>query len=230
MKHKLFFFGAILFILTLSQAGFAKEMQTASSSSVKPALSLDEVLKRLEGRYSTQGFTARFFQSSTLKALDITETASGTMVVKRPAMMRWMYEKPEKQLIITDGKQLWIYRPADNQVTVGNAPAFFGDGKGASFLSNIQSIRKKFSVTLEKITSSQEYVLKLVPNDKSFDLASVFLVISGDTFDIVEVVTYNSYEDETRIELSNIKLEQSIDDAQFKFVIPHGAEVVRMDG
>ncbi len=230
MKLKLLF-AAFFFTLYFSQPGLAREMQQgASTPSVKQALSLDEVLKRLEGRYSTQGFSARFFQSSTLKALDITETASGTMIVKRPAMMRWMYEKPEKQLIITDGKQLWIYRPAENQVTVGNAPVFFGDGKGASFLSNIQSIRKKFNVTLEKITTSQEYVLKLVPSDKSFDLVSVFLVISGDTFDIVEVVTYNSYEDETRIELSNIKLEQSIDDAQFKFVIPQGAEVMRMDG
>jgi len=26
-------------------------------------------------------------------------------------MMRWEYEKPERQVIITDGKKLWIFRP-----------------------------------------------------------------------------------------------------------------------
>ena len=79
------------------------------------------------------------------------------------------------------------------------------------------------------MNASQEYVLKLVPMDKSYDLSSVLLVVSSDTFDIVEVVTYNSYEDETRIELSNIQMEQNLDDSQFKFTIPQGAEVVKMD-
>jgi outer membrane lipoprotein carrier protein len=227
---RLFFLSAVV-ILTLSLSGFSGEIlaQAATSAANPSGLSLDEVLKRLESRYSAPGFSARFFQTSTLKAMDITETASGTMLVKRPGMMYWVYEKPDKQVIVTDGKNLWIYRPADNQVTVGSSPSFFGDGKGASFLSNIQSLRKTFHVTLEKMNASQEYVLKLVPMDKSYDLSSVMLVVSSDTSDIVEVVTYNSYEDETRIELSNIQMEQNLDDSQFKFVIPQGAEVVKMD-
>jgi outer membrane lipoprotein carrier protein len=232
MKDKRLFFLLAVFILAFSLSGLPKEIEAQTpASSVKPSgLSLEDILKRLESRYSAPGFSARFFQSSTLKAMDITETASGTMTVKRPGMMRWIYEKPDKQEIITDGKQLWIYRPADNQVTIGNSPSFFGDGKGASFLSNIQSVRKTFHVTMEKMNASQEYVLKLVPMDKSYDLSSVLLVVSNDTFDIVEVVTYNSYEDETRIELSNIQIEQNLDDAQFKFTIPQGAEVVKMEG
>jgi outer membrane lipoprotein carrier protein len=232
MKNKRLLILSAVFLLTLSLPGLSREIGAQSgTSSVKSAgLTLDDILKRLENRYSAPGFSARFFQTSTLKAMDITETASGTMVVKRPGMMRWVYEKPDKQVIVTDGKQLWIHRPADNQVTVGNAPSFFGDGKGASFLSNIQSVRKTFHVTLEKMNASQEYILKLVPMDKSYDLSSVQLAVSNDTFDIVEVVTYNSYEDETRIELSNVQFEQNLDDAQFKFAIPQGAEVVRMDG
>ena len=233
MKYKRFLFLSAVFILALGLSGFSGDIgaQTTTASAVKPpGPSLEDILKRLESRYSAPGFSARFFQTSTLKAMDITETASGTMVVKRPGMMRWVYEKPDKQEIVTDGKQLWIHRPADNQVTVGSAPSFFGDGKGASFLSNIQSVRKTFHVTLEKTNASQEYILKLVPMDRSYDLSSVLLVVSGETYEIVEVVTYNSYEDETRIELSNIQMEQNIDDAQFRFAIPQGAEVVKMEG
>ena len=146
MKNKRLFFLSAVVILAFSLSGFSREIVAQTPpSAVKPSgLSLDEILKRLESRYSAPGFSARFFQTSTLKAMDITETASGTMVVKRPGMMHWVYEKPDKQVIVTDGKKLWIYRPADNQVTVGSAPSFFGDGKGASFLSNIQSVRKTF--------------------------------------------------------------------------------------
>jgi outer membrane lipoprotein carrier protein len=229
-KKRLFFLSAVFFVaFTLSGFSSGIGAQTAVPS-VKPSgLSLDEILKRLESRYSAPGFSAHFFQTSTLKAMDITETASGTMVVKRPGMMHWTYEKPDKQVIVTDGKNLWIYRPADNQVTVGSAPSFFGDGKGASFLSNIQSLRKTFNVTLEKMDAGQDYVLKLVPMDKSYDPSSVLLMVSSDTFDIGEVVTYNSYGDETHIELSDIQMEQNLDDSQFKFTIPQGAEVVKMD-
>lgn len=231
MKNKRLFLVSAVLVLTFILSGVSREIQaqTTAFTEKSSGLSLDEILKRLESRYSAPGFSARFFQTSTLKAMDITETASGAMTVKRPGMMHWVYEKPDKQVIVTDGKNLWIYRPADNQVTVGTAPSFFGDGKGASFLSNIQSLRKTFHVTLEKMNASREYVLKLVPMDKSYDLSSVLLVVSSDTFDIVEVVTYNSYDDETRIELSNIQMEQNIDDALFKFTIPQGAEVVKMD-
>jgi outer membrane lipoprotein carrier protein len=232
MKIKEMFSLAVLSILFFSPmiaVNHVEAQPPATAADKHASLSIDDVLKRLETRYSAPGFIARFFQTSTLKAMDITETASGTMTVKRPGMMHWAYEKPDKQLIITDGKQLWIYRPADNQVTVGSAPTFFGEGKGASFLSNIQSLRKSFRVSLEKMTASKEYVLKLVPIDKTYDLVSVLLLVSAETFDIVEVITTNSYEDETRIELSNIQMEQNIDDSLFKFTIPQGAEVVKMD-
>ena len=80
------------------------------------------------------------------------------------------------------------------------------------------------------MTASQEYVLRLVPIDKTYDLSAVLLILSADTFEIVEVVTYNSYQDETRIELSNIQMEQNLNDDQFTFTIPQGTEVVRMEG
>lgn len=231
MKNKRYILWMTILVLVCGLFGyFGKAHAQTETSSAKPAgLSLEDILKHLENRYAAPGFTAHFFQTSTLKAMDITETASGSMVVKRPGMMNWSYEKPDKQQIVTDGKQLWIYRPADNQVSIGSAPTLFGDGKGASFLSNIQSIRKTFQITLEKTNANGDYVLKLVPLDKSYDLVSVLLVVSHDTFDIGEIFTYNSYGDETHIELSNIQMASHLDDSQFKFTIPQGVEVVRMD-
>ena len=45
---------------------------------------------------------------------------------------------------------MWIYRPADNQVMVGKAPSFFADGKGFSFLSDMEAVKKKFYILLKK--------------------------------------------------------------------------------
>lgn len=192
-------------------------------------LTLDEIIKRVEKQYADPGFSARFFQTSTLKAMQITENASGILIAKRPDMMRWKYEKPEPQLVVTDGTSLWVYRPNDNQVMVGKAPTFFGDGKGAGFLSDIDRVRKNFTITLEGMTQKSEYRLKLLPKKKTFDIAVIYLAISSVTFDVVEVDTYNEYEDETRILLIDIEHRKDLDDDLFRFKIPEGADVIKMD-
>ena len=199
-------------------------------SSQESSLSLDEVISKVEERYDVPGFTARFSQESTIKDMNITDTAFGKISVKNPCMMRWEYEKPDRQIIITDGKKLWIYRPDDNQVAIGKFPSFFGDGKGAGFLSDIKLIRKKFNITFGKNRSSY-YILKLLPTDKtSLDLSVVYLSISRKTFDIVRIVTYNSYGDETGIEMSDIRFIQKPDDSMFGFEIPEGVDIIELDG
>ncbi len=192
------------------------------------SLSLDEVINRVEERYDVSGFTARFVQESTIKEMDITDTASGRILVKRPCMMRWEYEKPDRQIIITDGKKLWVYRPDDNQVMIGKFPSFFGDGKGAGFLSDVRLIRKKFSIAFGK-NRSNYYVLKLLPIDSSLDLSLIYLSVSRKNFDIVRIVTYNSYGDETRIEMGDIHFTQKLDDFIFSFEVPEGVDIIQLD-
>jgi len=221
MKLKVFI--ALFFsIVFYPQAVFCQSSGSAN-------LTLDEIIDRVEARYAAPGFSAIFLQTSTLKAMEITDRASGRIFVKRPGMMRWEYEKPDLQTIVTDGRRLWIYRPEDNQVMIGKAPVFFGDGKGAGFLADIQQIRRQFYITLENKLIEGNYRLKLFPITKTFDLSVVYLSISTKMFDVVRIVTYNSYGDKTRIDLRSVRLEQTLDDNLFTFQIPAGVEVLYLD-
>jgi len=222
MKLKVFIALFFSIVFLYPQAAFCQ-------SSGPATLTLDEIVDRVEARYAAPGFSAMFLQTSTLKAMEITDRASGRIFVKRPGMMRWEYEKPDLQTIVTDGRRLWIYRPEDNQVIIGKAPAFFGDGKGAGFLADIQQIRRQFYITLENKIIDGNYRLKLFPTTKAFDLSVVHLSISTKLFDVVRIVTYNSYGDKTRIDLSNIRLEQTLDDNLFTLPIPAEVEVLYLD-
>jgi outer membrane lipoprotein carrier protein len=190
------------------------------------SLTADEIITKIENRYSVPGFTARFIQESTLKAMDITDVAAGKIFVKRPGMMRWEYEKPEKQFVITDGENLWIYRPDINQVMAGKAPEFFGTGKGASFLSDIRIIRRYFSVSLKK-NKDDYYVLRLLPKEKRADLSEIFLSVSKRSFEISRIGIYNAYGDETAIDLLDSKYADS-PGSIFTFKIPEGTEIIRI--
>ncbi|MBW2513993.1 MAG: outer membrane lipoprotein carrier protein LolA [Deltaproteobacteria bacterium] len=212
----------ILFAMTLSFSAHAEE-------AALPAKSIDEILERVEQIYTASSFSTSFIQASTIKAMEITDSASGKLYVQYPGKMRWEYLKPESQLIVTDGVQLWMYRPEDNQVMLGQASTFFSEGKGAGFLSDIRLLRKDFSITLEAIRFGDYYNLKLVPLEKNWDIAYVHLLISKTTFHIAQVFTYNAYDDVTRIELVEPQFDIAFDDAFFTFKIPQGVDILRLD-
>jgi len=195
-------------------------------------LTVDQILEKIENNYANSKFSADFIQKSTLKAMDITDMANGKVYIKYPGMMRWEYEKPEKQIIITDADKLWIYRPEDNQVMTGKAPTFFRDGKGASFLSDIRVIRQKFDISLEPGSPEERdlfYHLKLIPREKTLDISEIRLLVSKQTFNVLQVITLNFYGDETRIDLLNFIFKGDLDDGLFSFEIPQGVDVIQID-
>ena len=222
----LFSLVAVLAVLTggVPVANFEVTALAAESN-----LGLEQILNRMETRYTGKSFTAKFIQESTVKAMQITDFASGKMFVRYPGKMRWEYEKPEKQVIITDAKKLWIYRPADNQVMTGSAPAFFSDGKGASFLSDIKLVRQKFKISLEQSKDNFFYELKLHPHEKNLDVTDIRLSVTKNTFTVIRIVTYNSYGDENRIELINHQFNVKLDNQLFSFDIPPGTDVLQID-
>ena len=195
-------------------------------------LSVDQILDRVETKYTNSKFSADFIQKSTIKAMNITDMATGKVYIKYPGMMRWEYEKPDRQIIITDGDKLWIYRPEDNQVMTGKAPTFFRDGKGASFLSDVRLIRQKFDISLvpgQPAESDLFYHLKLIPREKTMDISEIRLMVSKKTFSVLQVMTLNFYGDETRIDLINFAFGVDMDDSLFSFTIPQGVDVLQID-
>ncbi len=218
MKFRIILYLFCVFVVSGSTAIASEKM-----------LSLSEIMDKVEKRYDVIDFSSYFVQESTLKAMDITDVASGSIFVKRPGMMRWEYDKPDRQTIITDGKTLWVYKPDDNQVMIGKAPSFFGDGKGAGFLSDMKLIREKFKVSFEKAKSDHDYVIKLLPKEQTVGVTKIYLAISKITFKIKKIITLNEYDDETIIELINSKFNLNLDKSLFNFIVPEGTDVIMMD-
>ena len=219
----------VIAVLMLVLSGGLQGLDAANESN---DLTVDQILDRVENKYANSKFSADFLQKSTIKAMDIADLAAGKVFIKYPGMMRWEYEKPDKQVIVTDADKLWIYRPDDNQVMTGEAPTFFRDGKGASFLSDIRLIRQKFDISLgdgEKKESEMFFHLKLVPIEKTMDITKIRLLISKQTFNVLQIITQNSYGDETRIDLINSAFGGNLDDSLFSFSIPEGVDVLQID-
>jgi outer membrane lipoprotein carrier protein len=71
--------------------------------------------KKLE---SLHQFSAHFEQTVTDAQGKPLQNGSGEMVLQRPDHFRWEAKKPDDNLILSDGKAVWLYDPFVEQVTV----------------------------------------------------------------------------------------------------------------
>lgn len=219
----------MLMSLTIAAIAVASDTAEQKDQTGTLNMTMDQVLDEVEKVYTSAGFSADFIQASTIKAMEITDSASGRLMVKYPGKMRWIYQSPEEQIIVSDGEHLWIYRPEDNQVLRGQASSFFGDGKGAGFLSDIRRIRDDFHITLEDIRFGEFYSLMLVPRQKTWDLVRINLLVSKQNYYITQVYTYNAYEDVTRIEFSNLEFNTTMESSLFEFKMPANVDILELE-
>lgn len=188
------------------------------------AANTDELIKKVEKRYSNQSFQADFFQESVLKALDIRQTAGGFVIFSHPGKMYWKYNFPDKQEIITDAQTVWIYSHEDNQVTTADAGEYFKEGTGGSFLSNIGSISKNFKITSKDIEKPEKKLLILTPL-KTGAISKIEVTVLIENGKILSVKTINQSSDETLLNFKNEEFLNDINENIFKFTPPENASI-----
>lgn len=209
-------------LLTLFMASLCPAGSLSAQENSKEAL-----LSAIETKYAGKGFSADFAQTARLAALDMTEKATGKAWFSHPGRMKWQYLTPDRHEIITNGIQLWIFRPDENQVMTGSAAAFFKPGTGGDFLSDISRIRENFTVTVVR-QESDFSELALTPRKETPDLARALITVAMPSHEIQMVVTENAYGDTTRFVFTNIRF-NTPDPVLFNFSIPDGTSVIEME-
>ena len=75
-------------------------------------------------------------------------TERGTVLVKKPGMMRWTYTSPEKKEFVSDGRKLYSYVPEDRQVVVSAVPPADEASSPALFLAGKGDILRDFTPSM----------------------------------------------------------------------------------
>ncbi|HEY0660606.1 MAG TPA: outer membrane lipoprotein chaperone LolA [Lysobacter sp.] len=65
-----------------------------------------------------KGLSGQFTQHVFDPQGKLKETSTGQLALSAPRLFRWEYVKPYPQLIVADGKKVWVYDPDLQQVTV----------------------------------------------------------------------------------------------------------------
>ncbi|MCF6768136.1 outer membrane lipoprotein chaperone LolA [Thiotrichales bacterium 19S11-10] len=142
---KCFFYLSLTVLLFSYTRAFA--MQTPTET--------DELLQRL---HYIDSYKANFTQTVVDKATNNQNVSYGTLWVKQPSFFKWEIIKPNKQLLISNGKTLWNYDTDLQQVIIEKVPEHIseapillllkGDPKSLNQLFIIKRLKKnKFLLT-----------------------------------------------------------------------------------
>jgi len=186
----------------------------------------DAVARGLQTRYQgVQDFSANFVQTYRGGVLKTGSTSRGTVAVKKPGKMRWIYTSPERQEIVSDGRQTFWYVPEDKQVTVTDVgdddqalPALFLSGKG--------DIGRDFTPSFVKASSASLLALKLVPRKMQPEYEYLVVALDPASLQMRALTTYDSQGGQSLIEFNNMKENSRLSDKDFVFRIPRGVKVV----
>lgn len=189
---------------------------------------LETVVTRLQDNYKEiKDYRATFVQEAKIKGYPRPQISSGEVFYKKPGMMRWNYDKPEPQEIVTDGKVLWMYSPSLDQVMKADFAMTSQSKVAEAFLSGMGNISKDFNISIENSKGTKaDIILMLTPKDESDPVKSLELSVDRETIYVRKSVMTDIYGNVTSVSLSNFKVNTGIKKKLFDFVPPEGVEVI----
>ena len=191
---------------------------------------LEEVISRIQATYDgIQDLSARFHQISSLKSSGGKEESSGLLLMKRPGRMRWEYKSPESRLIVSDGKVLYLYTPADRQVMVQEVSQAFSSS-AINLLTGMGRLREDFQIQwgkAEEKVRKGNLLLELKPIKSQGQFEQILLEVHPETFMVDRMVLKDAYANITTLGFKKVKTNTGLDDSVFTFVPPPGTEVIK---
>ncbi len=97
----------------------------------------------------THDLEARFAQTYTYAGFGRKQVSSGRLLVKKPGMMRWEYEKPSPKTVAVRGSRLVQYEPEENQAYVDDHFDATAMSAAVAFLLGKGDLAKEFDVSLD---------------------------------------------------------------------------------
>ena len=187
----------------------------------------EQLARSLQQRYGTiKDFSADFVHSYRGGALRTRVTERGTMAVKKPGKMRWIYTAPEKKTFVSDGVKIYSYIPQDRQVIISSVPTGDDATTAVMFLAGKGDITRDFTATYVEGGPSGTWPLKLVPRKAERDYDTLVLALDPDTLQIRALTTTDRQGGESTFTFTNLKENRGLSDKDFVFRIPRGVDVV----
>jgi outer membrane lipoprotein carrier protein len=216
------------FMRSLVLVAMALAVGSAGVSTQAPPDPAD-LAAHVQQRYATiRDFSGDFVQTYEGGVLRTKTSERGTVAVKRPGRMKWIYTKPERKEFVSDGTRLYTYLVEDRQVIVSPAPGADDGTTPALFLAGQADLARDFIASFTELPGAARGLLglKLVAKRHDPDYEWLALGVDPNSFQILHLIAADRQGGKSAFAFSNLKENRGLTDKDFEFRIPRGVDVV----
>jgi outer membrane lipoprotein carrier protein len=185
----------------------------------------------LQRRYeAVRDLEASFEQTTRSVALGkagSTARSRGQVVFAKPGRMRWTYTDPEPSLVVSDGRQLWIYDPANHEAQRMVVTEAYLSGAALSFLLGAGEIRRDFEVKAREC-GERSALLDLVPREPA-SYERLEARVDPRSGELLETTVVDLLGNATTVALRDLRVNRDPDASLFRFEPPPGVRVVDLE-
>ncbi|MEO8400257.1 MAG: outer membrane lipoprotein chaperone LolA [Gammaproteobacteria bacterium] len=149
--------------------------------------------------------------------------SQGRMALQRPGKFRWDTIKPNPQLIVTNGKRVWIYDADLEQLTIRYLTKEAGETPALLLSSVNATLDKDFRVQASNENGTTKWFV-LRPKDKSSIFAMIRLGFQKN--EITQMQLQDHLDHVTLIRFSRIVINPTLSDSAFTFKPPAHVDVI----
>lgn len=189
-----------------------------------------EVVAKLQKKFADlETLSAHFVKQHYWRVMDQHQEVKGKLLVQHPDQFRM---DSDVQVVVSDGKTVWHYAPANAQVLVSDYTAMENDRNYEKLLFDLifwggydENYVPVF-VGEEKIQRKACYTVDLLAKKEDTYIHKIRLWIDKRLYLVRQVEYRNIHEDVTTFVLSDLKVNKKARPDQFTFHVPGGVELI----
>ncbi|MBI3549840.1 MAG: outer membrane lipoprotein carrier protein LolA [Elusimicrobia bacterium] len=173
---------------------------------------------------NVRSLKAKYRQSVVVTETGIAQQIEGTVDYSKPSRLHIEHVKPERQTVVSDGKQIWVHRLEQNQVIQSNLDDWRkADPVAGRFLDlgNYSALMQTYDVAFD----SKTLVVLVRPKESGSDLRLKLHLSGPALFPAETELSVGQMRIKTSFE--DVRFNVALPDSLFQFTPPEGAEVFR---
>lgn len=172
----------------------------------------------------TEDFTADFRQDYTYKLAKRKQSSSGTVIFRKPGLMRWEYQKPSAKTFVLAKERVFAY---DAEAKLLTRAALNSNQLSASvtFLFGVGKLADEFDIAQKPCASCTGTLLEMTPRVPDARFRRIFLEVDESTGQVTKSTVVDPDGSENAISFLNLKTNTGVSEAQFKLSPPPGTQV-----
>ncbi|MDR3055800.1 MAG: outer membrane lipoprotein chaperone LolA [Zoogloeaceae bacterium] len=173
----------------------------------------------------TRSFQAEFSQSVQGVNSRAPQLSKGKMAILKPGKFRWEITQPYVQLIVGDGKKIWLHDPELEQVTVKEMGQALGATPAALLMGTSDDVLRQFDLTESGKAESLDWVEARPKKgaDTSFEKIRLGFGTAGK---LEKMELFDNFGQTTRLQFSRQQQNPKLPPGLFTFTPPKGTDVI----